>query len=72
MTFRDESHTALQVTKRHADVPTSEQYKIGVDIGHATVAAMKAGASYEDVIETLHHQIALAERNRAMGIDLTK
>lgn len=53
-----------------SDNPTSAQYALGVTIGHAVVAAMKDGASYDEVISTLRHSIGLTERNKAFGIDL--
>lgn len=55
-----------------SDNPTSVQYALGVKIGRLIVEAMKDGASYDEVIETLHHSKRLAERNKEFGIDLTK
>lgn len=52
--------------------PTSLQYKLGVDIGHALAEALANGASYEEVISTLRHCITLAEFNRDTGRDFTK
>ena len=50
--------------------PTSIQYRLGVQIGHALVEAVENGASYDEAIETLHHSIGVMERNRALGVDL--
>ena len=55
-----------------SDMPTSSQYRLGVQIGHAMVETMEEGASYDEVIETLHHSIGVMERNRAFGVDLRR
>lgn len=55
-----------------SDNPTSEQYKLGVQIGTLVADAMKDGMSYDHVISTLEHQLENAERNKAFGIDFTE
>jgi hypothetical protein len=50
-------------------LPTRIQYHLGVLISHAMVKAMKEGASYDEVIETLHHSIGVIEQKRAFGVD---
>lgn len=53
------------------DLPTSIQYRLGVDIGRLVVQAMRDGATYSEVIATLDHCKNLAVRNEAFGIDFT-
>lgn len=53
-----------------SDMPTSIQYRLGVDIGRLVVDAMRDGATYSEVIETLEHCRFLALRNEAFGVDL--
>lgn len=48
--------------------PTSLQYALGVEIGHLIVAKMRAGMTYDEVIDTLAHVTGLAIRNREFGI----
>ena len=50
-----------------SDSPTSAQYRLGVKIGQAACDAYAAGATHDEVIETLRHQVAIVERNKDFG-----
>ncbi|MDO5704059.1 MAG: hypothetical protein Q4G49_03180 [Paracoccus sp. (in: a-proteobacteria)] len=54
------------------DIPTSLQYRLGVEIGRAVVAAMRDGMSYPEVLSTLLHSVQVAEMNQHLGVDFTK
>lgn len=47
-----------------SDMPTSLQYRLGVNIGHAIHAAIAAGMTHDEAITTLRHTILLTEVNR--------
>ena len=52
--------------------PTPAQYCLGVNVGHAVVSAMDDGATCDEVIATLRHNIAVMERNRDAGVDMRR
>lgn len=55
-----------------SDMPTSLQYRLGVEIGRAVVEAMRDGMSYPEVLSTLLHCVHIAEMNQHLGVDFTK
>ena len=44
--------------------PTSQQYALGVAIGHLLVQAIQDGMTYDEIISTLNHSVRLIEDHR--------
>lgn len=47
---------------------TTAQYALGVRVGRAACEAYAAGATHDEVLATLRHQIATVEANRDLGL----